>query len=127
MGSERNSSDAKKIRLQFLVIMFLRPHVEGNCGQLIYYRNRFPVLRQINGLDVSAAGIACVHTHVVELRRSKDRKMIFVFLGAVRAQETPEEPLRATQGAKQEALGAIAFRTQYRQLRFGATKRAERR
>ena len=88
-----HGSDAEYVCLHLHVAMFLRPQVQRNCRELVYDWHSIAVLCEINGLDVTAARVACFNPDMAELLRGVNRKLLDAILTASGTQDPANWPL----------------------------------
>ncbi len=58
---------AYQISVNFLTILFVRPDVERQGGDLVNIWDRFRILSEVDGMDVGLAGVADLNTDVANL------------------------------------------------------------
>ena len=92
------------------VALLLRPEVHPQRHQVVHLRDGPRVRREVDGLEVTAAGLAGLDACRRIGLAPKGRELRRVLLEAARASDPTERPLLATQGASEQAPGAVGVR-----------------
>lgn len=112
--------------MEFGVTVFLRPQVERDGCEFVDQRVGQAILREVDRLDVSMAGVAALHSHMGKLFGSVDRKFGLVFLAASRTNHAPECPFGTTESADQAAACPVALLAENSERRLAIAERAHR-
>jgi len=77
-----NCSQTQQVRAHLRVPVLGRPQAEGDCRQFVHHRHGPAVSRQVDRLDVVAAGIAGFHAHMRELFGDVDGQLVDALFAA---------------------------------------------
>src|SRR5262245_59178930 len=100
-------SHPRDSRLDTLEALLSRPEIERERRQIVHLRNRPGVLGEVERLDVSPAGLACLDADRGMPIGREGRKLVRVFFEAGGAEDPREEPLSSAKSADEGATGAF--------------------
>ena len=123
---KKKRSQTEQIGAEFGVPVLLCPEVEWDRGEFIHHWISQTVLREVDGLDVSVAGVAALDAYMGKLFGSVDREFHLVFLAASSTDDAAEFPFAETKPADQVAARAITLGTQDAEGRLAIAERTQR-
>src|SRR5258708_1302185 len=116
----------QQVWLQLYIAVLLGAQGQRYRRQFVDHRHGVAVFGEVHSLDVTSAGIACLHSHVCELSCAVDRELLHCFLAARGTYDSPVSPLGAAHRADQRSLRPISFGPQYTHDRFCGAKGTDR-